>query len=306
MDRLRAIETFVAVAKAGSLSAAGRRLGQPLTTVSRHLAALEDHLDTNLIARTTRRLALTAAGRDYLDACERILADLETAEASASGREGDTAAGQVVVTAPIVFGRLHVLPILIRFLEMFPKIDAQMMLADRVVDLTGEGVDVAVRVGDLPSSSLVATRVGSLRMLTCVAPGYLRRHPKPETPAALTDHDCITFSTMPGGVRWVYASRERGRSAVRVAARLSVNTAEAAVDAAVAGLGITRVLSYQAEAAISRRKLVTVLEEFDDTDIPVHVVYRPMRQPKKQVRRLIDHVTTELRTRLNAPKMAHR
>jgi len=302
VDQLRAIETFVAVAKGGSLSAASRRLGVPLTTVSRQLAALEDHLGASLVARTTRRLALTSAGRSYLEACERLLADLEAADASAGGREGgQRIGGEVVVTAPVVFGRLHVLPILIRFLEQFPKIDARVMFVDRVIDLAGEGVDIAVRVGELPSSSLVATRVGGLRLLTCAAPRYLRSHSTPARPSALSGHDCIAFATMPGGVRWVYSSKEHGRSAVRVAARLSVNTAEAAVDAAASGLGITRVLSYQAEHAIARRRLVPILDEFDDTVVPVHVVHRSTRQPKPQARRLIDYMTAELRTRLSGP-----
>lgn len=297
MDRLRAMRVFIAVARSGSLSASARQLGQPLTTVSRQLAALETHIGATLVTRTTRSLSLTDAGRSYLETCRRVLEDLDAAESAIAGRDDDLS-GEIAVTAPVLFGRLFLLPIMIRFLALHPRLDAQLHLADRVVDLAEEGVDVALRIGSLPDSALVATKLGSLRLLTCAAPAYILDHGEPKTPAALAAHDCIAFTPLPHGGTWLFKSAAHGRRAVRVKPRLSVTTAEAAIDAAIAGLGVTRVLSYQAEAALARRLLRTVLDSFDDTTIPVHLVHRAVRLPRPQVRLFIDFAARELRKRL--------
>jgi DNA-binding transcriptional LysR family regulator len=297
LDQLRAMRTFVTVAETGSLSAAARKTGQPLTTVSRLLASLEDHAGINLIARTTRRLALTSAGKDYLETCRRIFEELDGAESRIAGRKGDLT-GELVITAPVVFGRLHVLPIIGRFLKQHPHLDARLVLADRIVDLTEDGIDAALRIGPLPDSSLIATRVGTLRLLTCAAPDYLRVNGRIAKPEDLATHPCIVFSNLGGGGRWIFKSRDHGRRAVRPKARLSVNTAEAAIDAAIAGLGVTRVLSYQAEAALKARHLKTVLDSFDDTTIPVHLVHRAGKLPKPPVPLFIDFAAKELRARL--------
>lgn len=296
MDRLAAMRVFIAVARTGSLSAAARQLGQPLTTVSRQLAALESHVGTTLITRTTRSLSLTAAGRNYLEVCRRVLEELDTAESLIAGRDDDLS-GELVVGAPVLFGRLHVLPLIVRFLAQHPRLDAKLHLADRLVDLAEEGIDVALRIGALPDSALIATRVGSVRLVTCAAPAYIRKHGAPKTPAALADHACISFTRFPSDGSWVFSSAAHGRRSVRVRARLAVTTAEAAVDAAIAGLGVTRVISYQAEAALAGKRLRAVLEDFDDTTIPVHLVHRAVRLPRPQVRLFLDYVARELRTR---------
>lgn len=298
------MSVFVAVAEAGSLSAAARKLGRPLTTISRQLAALEDHLGASLIARNTRRLALTEAGRHYLDTCRRVMEDLASAESDLSGRS-DRLRGELSITAPVVFGRLHVLPIVARFLRLHPEVDARLLLVDRVIDLAEEGVDVAVRIGALPDSSLVATRVGTVRFVTCAAPAYLHAHGAPGKPADLRGHACITFSNLAGGRQWVFNSRSRGRRSVRVAPRLAVTTAEAAIDAAVAGLGITRLLSYQAADALRRKKLVSLLDDCDDADIPVQVVRRETRRPNAQTRAFVDFAVTGLRERLAGNRSAN-
>ncbi|MFA6141097.1 MAG: LysR family transcriptional regulator [Hyphomicrobium sp.] len=297
MDRLRAMRVFSTVARAGSLSAAARQLGQPLTTVSRLLAALEGHLGTSLITRTTRRLSLTDAGRDYLEISRRVLDEIDAAESRIAGRDDDLS-GELAVTAPVVFGRLYLLPILVRFLALHPRLDARLTLSDRVVDLAEEGIDVALRIAALPDSALIAVKVGTQRVLTCAAPAYLRKNSEPKSPADLALLDCIAFSTLPREGHWMYKSAAHGRRSVRVRPRLSVNTAEAAVDAAAAGLGVTRLLSYQAADALARKRLKTVLDGFDDTEIPVHLVHRAVRLPRPQVRLFIDFAARELRARL--------
>jgi DNA-binding transcriptional LysR family regulator len=298
VDRLRAMRVFVAVASAGSLSAAARKLGQPLTTISRQLAQLEDELGTSLVARTTRRLTVTDAGRLYLETCRHVLDELTEVEERLGGRD-DRIKGDLVITAPVVFGRLHVLPVLAGFLARYPEVDARLHLVDRVIDLTEEGIDVAVRIGVLPDSALLATKVGDLTTLTCASPGYLRERGRPREPGDLVTHDCISFVTLVGEKRsWSFNSRTHGRRLVRIHARLAVTTAEAAIDAAIAGLGITRVLSYQAAQSLKRKALVTVLDGFDDTKSPIQVVRREVRRPSAQARLFADYAARELRARL--------
>jgi DNA-binding transcriptional LysR family regulator len=299
MDRLRAMNVFMTVARSGSLSAAARRLGEPLTTVSRLLAALETEIGTSLITRTTRSMALTDAGRTYLETCRRVFEELDAVESQLAGSTHGVS-GEITVTAPVVFGRLHLLPVACAFLARHPEVDLKLQLLDRVVDLVEEGADIALRIGSLPDSSLVATRVGTLRLLTCASAAYLKSFGVPADPSALAGHDCIAFSSFGGGPgRWIFKSAQRGRHVVRPRLRLAVNSAEAAIDAAVAGLGITRVLSYQAEGALKRRRLKSVLDGFDDTAIPVHLVQRPVRLPKLQVRHFSTFAAKALRARLS-------
>src|SRR5262245_38337645 len=271
MDRLSAMATLLATVEAGSLSAASRKLGMPLATVSRKVSELEAHLSTRLLHRTSRRLTLTDAGAAYVAACRRILEDIGEAERAAAG-EYVAPKGDLALTAPIVFGRLHVLPVAIDFLHAYPEIDMRVMLADRIVDLQEDDVDVAVRIGDLPDSSLIATRVGSVRRIVCGSPAYFAAHGAPKHPRDLGTHDCITFRGVTSAERWQFAGA-KSLVSVRVHSRLVVNTAEAAVDAAIAGLGVTRVLSYQATAAAKARKLTIVLREFEPAPSPVSLVH---------------------------------
>ncbi|MDX2257947.1 MAG: LysR family transcriptional regulator, partial [Hyphomicrobiaceae bacterium] len=286
---------FVAVAQAGSLSAAARKLGQPVTTVSRQLAALEAALGASLVTRTTRSHALTDAGRRYLDVCRRVLEEIASVEGALRGGAAGELAGALTVTAPTLFGRLHVLPVIARFLAAHSKVDVRLMLTDRVVDLVEEGVDLAVRVGALPDSTLIATRAGGLRHVVCAAPSYLRRRGEPVEPRDLAGHDAIQFAGLDRAATWVFRSGAHGRVAVPVAARLVVDTADAAVDAAAAGLGITRVLSYQAADALRKKAVRAVLSDWDDTEVPVHVVTRPVRFPKPAARALAEAVVAGLR-----------
>lgn len=298
MDRLGGMRLFATIADAGSLSAAGRRLGMPLATVSRKLAALEEALGARLVTRTTRALALTEPGRNYLEACRRILDELETAEARLSGGQTEPQ-GELAITAPVVFGRLHVLPVLDAFLRESPRVSARLLLLDRPVDLIEEGLDIAIRIGVLADSSLIATRVGSVRNVVCASPGYLRAHGAPKAPEELVGHDCITFAGLPIGDRWTRSQGKRHKR-IPVRPRLVVNSAEAAVDAAIAGLGITRVLSYQAARAIADGSLKVILETWDTAEIPVSILHREGRLAQPKVQAFVAFAANALRKRLHA------
>ena len=295
MDRLDAMTVFLAVLDDGSLSAAGRRLGMPLATVSRKLAELENHLGARLLNRSTRRLALTDAGHAYEQACRRILDDVEGAERAAAG-EYDTPRGELAITAPIVFGRLHVLPVVTDFLRVNAEVDVRLALGDRVAHLMDEHVDVAVRIGALPDSRLNAIGLGSLRAIVCASPAYLKAHGTPRTPADLQQHRCITFeATFPSP--WRFAD---GAVFAPARPRLVVNTAEVAVDAAIAGLGVTRVLSYQADAALRGKQLRRLLARFEPAPVPVHLVFDGQQRVTSKLRAFLDHAAPRLRERLAA------
>jgi DNA-binding transcriptional LysR family regulator len=271
MDRLEAMSALLAAVEAGSLSGASRELGMPLATVSRKVSELEARLRTRLLNRTSRRLILTEAGRSYVAACRRILEDIGEAERAATG-EYSAPKGELIVTAPIVFGRLHVLPVMLEFLKAYPEIDVRLTLADRVINLQEDRVDVAIRIGELPDSSLVATRVGSIGRVVCGSPRYLAERGTPSTPGGLSKHDCVTFNGLTSPEVWIFPGRKRNLS-VAVHSRLIVNTAEAAIDAAIAGLGITRVLSYQVADAARAGALVLILREFEPPAVPVSLVF---------------------------------
>ena len=295
MDRLDAMTVFLAVVDDGSLSAAGRRLGMPLATVSRKLAELESHLGARLINRSTRRLELTDPGRAYELACRRILDDVDGAERAVAG-EYDTPRGELAITAPIVFGRLHVLPVVNEFLRANAQVDVRLALGDRVAHLMDEHVDVAARIGVLPDSRLNAVPLGTLRAIVCASPAYLKTHGTPRTPADLAAHRCITFES-PFPSPWRFAG---DAVFAPVRPRLVVNTAESAVDAAIAGLGVTRVLSYQADAALRATQLRLLLEKFEPAPVPVHLVYDGQQRVTSKLRAFLDFAAPRLRDRLAA------
>jgi DNA-binding transcriptional LysR family regulator len=282
MDRLRAMQIFAVVAEAGSLSGASRELGVPLTTVSRQLAALERHVGTPLMVRTTRQLALTDAGRDYLETCRSFLSELEAAEARLAGKD-DAPRGKLVLTAPVVFGRLQVLPVVLDYLRRYPGVTVKMVLADRVIDLVDESIDVGVRIGALPDSAMVARQAGTVHYVVCASPAYLQTRGEPAIPRDVSKHDCVVFSGLETGGSWCFLG-PKGTQRVRIRSRLSVNTAEAAVDAAIAGIGLARVLSYQVKNAIAEGRLRLVLEDFKGPAIPVNVVHRQGRLQQAKVK----------------------
>ena len=295
MDRLDAMSILVAAVEAGSLSAAARRLSVPLATVSRKVAELEAHLKTRLLIRSRQRLALTDAGAGYLAACRRILEEVDEAERAAAG-EYSAPRGELIVSAPIVFGRLHVLPLVIDFLAAYADIAVRLPLADHVINLLEEHVDVAVRIGALPDSSLTAIRVGAIRRIICASPAYLEAHGAPQAPGDLAARDCIAFEGL-SGATWTF-TRGKRETSVAIRARLVVNTAEAAVDAAVAGVGITRVLSYQAAQALRDGRLALALTDWEPEPWPVHLVHAGGRLLPLKLRAFLDFAAPRLRTRL--------
>lgn len=296
MDRLEAMSILVAAIEAGSLSAAGRRLRMPLATVSRKVSELETHLHTRLLKRSSRKLSLTDSGESYLAAVRRILDAVEEAERGASG-EYRAPQGELVVSAPILFGRLHLLPVAVEFLEAYPDIDMRLVFLDRVVNLLDERVDLALRLGDQPDSTLLATRVGSIRRIVCASPRYFAKRGTPKTPGELRDHDCVTFEGFAGSGAWSFGTAKKAVGAV-IRSRLVVNTPEAAVDAAVAGLGLTRVLSYQAAVAIRTGALEVALREFEPAPWPVSLVYAGGRFVPLKVRAFIDFAAPRVRASL--------
>ena len=297
MDRLESMSILVTAVESGSLSAAARRLGTPLATVSRKVSELEAHLKTRLLNRSSRRLTLTDAGRSYVEACRRILEEVGEAERAASGEYG-APKGDLIITAPIVFGRLHVLPVAIEFLKAFPDIDIRMMLTDRVVNLLEDHVDLAVRIGELPDSSLVATRVGSIRRVVCGSPAYFAERGLPKSPGELGTHDCVTFEGLMSADAWTFTIGKSDAS-VAIHSRLVVNTAEAAIEAAIAGVGITRVLSYQVAAAMRAGALAVALQEFEPAPWPVSLVYTGGRLLPLKLRAFLDFAAPRLKATLS-------
>jgi DNA-binding transcriptional LysR family regulator len=293
MDRLASMSILVTAVEEGSLSAAARRLRTPLATVSRKVSELEAHLKTRLLHRSSRQLALTDTGRAYVEACRRILEDVGEAERAASGEYG-APKGELIITAPIVFGRLHVLPIVTDFLKAFADIDIRLVLADRVLDLVEDHVDLAVRIGALPDSSLVATRVGSIRQVVCGSPAYFADRGIPQSPAELRSHDCITFEGLMSTHAWTF-STGKSPTDVAIRSRLTLNTAEAAIDAAMAGVGIARVLSYQCANAVAAGALTVVLKSFEPAPWPVSLVYAGQRFLPLKLRAFLDFATPRLK-----------
>ncbi|MBX5162948.1 MULTISPECIES: LysR family transcriptional regulator [unclassified Rhizobium] len=297
MDRLDAMTVLLAVVEQGSLSAASRHLRSPLATVSRKVSELEAHLNAQLLQRTNRKVALTEAGRSYVEAAREILDRVEEAERAAAG-EYSVPKGELTMTAPIVFGRLHVLPVVVDFLKAYPDINLRLMLGDRLSNLVEDHIDVALRIGNLPDSNMIATRLGAIRRTVYASPDYLTRHVAPQQPGDLTAHDCVTFEAMASTLSWTFTEGKRDLI-VPIRSRLGVNAAEAAVDAAVAGLGITRVLSYQAAGAEMAGQLTPLLVDFEPPPAPVHLVYPQQGLVPLKLRALINFATPRLRATLN-------
>jgi DNA-binding transcriptional LysR family regulator len=298
MDRLEAMQTLVAAVDGGSLSAASRTLNTPLATVSRRVSDLEAHLGAQLLVRTNRKLILTEAGEGFVAVARRLLDELGDAERAAGG-EYRAPRGELLVTAPIMFGKLHVAPVIHAFLAAYPEVTVRLVLSDQVIDIVEAHVDVAVRTGQLPDSDLIVRRLGHLRWVACASPEYLARRGEPATPEALADHDCIAFEGLQIYRTWAIESGAAARS-IAIRPRFSVNTADAVVEAAAAGLGIARVLSYQAANAISAGRVKRILRDFLTEPIPVSLVHQPQRvQPLKR-RAFLDFVVPRLTEALTA------
>ncbi|MGO4763332.1 LysR family transcriptional regulator [Cupriavidus sp. 2KB_3] len=295
MNLFESMSLLVAVVDAGSFSSAARHLGVPLPTVSRKVADLESYLKTRLLHRTTRTLSLTEAGVSYVDACRRILEQVGEAQRTAIG-EHVSPRGDLVITAPVNFGRLHVVPVVAEFLVEYPEININLVLTDRVVHLMDEHADVAIRIGELPDSTLIATRLGSVRRVVCGSPSYLQAHGVPGTPQDLASHQCITFDVLASMPAWAFRSGKTEIS-IPVRSRLSINTAEAAIAAATLGVGLIRVLSYQVIDALRSGSLSVVLEGFESAPLPVSLVHKEKAPLPLKLRVFLDFATPRLRVR---------
>lgn len=293
MDRLEAMSVLLTAIEAGSLSEAARRLGKPLTTVSRKVSELEGHLNVRLINRSGRHLTLTDAGRSYVDACRRILDDVREAERSASGEYSEPK-GDLVVTAPMEFGRLHVVPLVAEFLRTYPGINVQLVLADRTMNLVQEKIDVAFRLSNLPDSSLVAIRMGSSRRVVCGSPTYFAKRGVPKVPSDLSTHDCVTFGGWMSPTAWTFRSGG-SEIVVPIQSRFVVNTAASALDAALAGAGVTSALCFQIVTARKSGALRVVLEDFEREPVPINLLYAAGRFMPQKLRTFCDFVTPRLR-----------
>jgi DNA-binding transcriptional LysR family regulator len=295
MDRLDAIAVFVAVVDARSFAAAARKLRRSPAAVTRAIASLEARLGTRLLNRTTRSVSLTDAGQQYYVGARRVMEDFQQTELIAAGAQ-IAPQGTLRVTAPVVFGRLHVLPVVAAYLGAHRETDVQLMLSDSMINLVEEGIDVAVRIGALPDSTLIARRVSDVRLVVCASRDYIRRRGHPRRPADLADHDAVVSSAHRND-RWIFHRKGRD-STVTVRPRLTVNGAEAAMDAAAAGLGVARVLSYQLRPRLAAGALVSVLDEWEDRVRPVQVVVPAGRHMAVKVRAFVDLAARMLPPRL--------
>jgi DNA-binding transcriptional LysR family regulator len=288
MDRIDAMQAFVAVADLHGFAPAARKLGLSPSGVTRLIAALEDRLGARLLQRTTRSVTLTDVGARYLERIRRILADVEEAEGAAED-ERTRPSGRLVVSAPIGFGRLHVSPVMSAYLMRYPEVSAELRLSDRMINLVEDGVDLAIRIGHLADSTLVARHVGEMRRIVVASSGYLEPRGEPKTPEAIASHATIQFGATTASPDWRFV--EDGREvSVACAPRFTTNSADAAIQYAEQGGGLTRVLAYQAAEAIKAGRLRIVLEKFEPPPLPIHIVYPTSRLLSAKVRTFIDLV----------------
>ena len=293
MDRFHLMNVFVAVAEEQGFAGGARRLGLSPPAVTRAVAALEDRLGVKLLNRTTRYVRATDAGLRYLDSARRILAEADEADEAAAGAHA-TPRGQLAVTAPVLFGNLFVMPGIVDFLNRHPDVSVSALFLDRVVNLLEEGLDVGVRIGELPDSSMRAIPVGFVRRVVCASPRYVKRHGEPKRPVDLVQHTVIAASPVTPTVEWRFGAGRQGVT-TRVRPRLSVTSNDAAVHAALLGFGVTRLLSYQVAAHLAAGRLQRVLARFEPPPLPIHVLHLEGRQASAKVRGFVDLLVDRLR-----------
>lgn len=293
MDRLHLMTVFVAVAETESFAAGSRRLGLSPAAVTRAIAALEKRLGVKLFNRTTRFVRATEAGQRYLEDSRRVIAAADDADDAATGANA-APRGQLAVTAPVLFGRMFVLPAIVEYLRRYPATEVSALFVDRLANLLEEGLDVGVRIGALPDSSMKAARVGMVRRTLCAAPGYLKKHGVPDRPAALAQHAIIAASGVTPTNEWKF--RQGNKSlAVRLSPRLTVNSNDAAIEAALQGFGIARLLSYQIAPQVAAGRLKIILADFEPAPMPIHVIHREGRYGSLRIRAFVDLMVERLR-----------
>ena len=294
MDRWQAMRVFVQVVDSGGFAPAAKLLHMSPPSVTRAVAGLEDLIGTRLLVRTTRSLKLTAAGEGYVADCRRILSEVAEAEANAAGSFTQPA-GLLTVTAPALFGRIHVLPVILDFLDRYPAMQVKTVFVDRVTNLVEEGLDVAIRIATLPASGLIARRIGSIRQVLCGSPDYFSRHGEPEKPEDLASHAIIGRDGLFGHSEWLFGKDSGMR--VPVSSRLICNTNDAAIAAAVAGFGLSRFQSYQVAPEIEAGRLRIVLAQYEREPVPIHIVHAEGRMVSARVRAFVDFAVEHFRRR---------
>jgi len=292
MDRWQAMRVFVKVAETKGFAEAARHLHMSPPAVTRAVAALEETIGARLLVRTTRSVTLTDAGARFFEDCSRILADLAEAEASAAGSFA-TPSGTLTITAPVIFGHRYMLPIILDYLAAYPQVSIRTLFVDRMVNIVEEGVDLALRIGNLPNSGFSALRVGSVRRVICGSPAYFEKHGAPATPADLSDHAVVATTSAWASTEWRFGQDDK--TIVHVYPRLYCNTNEAALQAATDGFGLTRVLSYQVAPALASGELQTVLSAHEEAALPIHLVHPEGRHAPAKVRTFIDFAAERLR-----------
>lgn len=295
MDKLHLMSVFVAVAEEEGFAAGARRMGMSPPAVTRAIAALEARLRIKLLNRSTRFVRVTDAGQRYLDDARRIIAEVETADEAAAGINAEPR-GHLAVTAPVLFGKMFVMPGIVDYLNRYPGMDVSALFLDRVVNLLEEGIDVGIRIGELPDSSMKAIRVGQIRRVLCASPAYLAQHKQPETAADLAQHLIVAASGVTPFVEWKFGPD--GKTTIRVKPRLTVSSNDAAIEASLLGLGISRLLSYQVAAHFESGQLLRLLQQDEPQPLPVHVVHRESRYASTKVRSFVDLIVTQLRGQL--------
>lgn len=293
MDQIHLMNVFVAVGEEEGFAAAARRLDLSPAAVTRAIAGLEERLGVKLLLRTTRNVRLTEAGRRYLDDTRAILASIDEANEAAAG-VNSAPKGNLSVTASVLFGKTFVMPCIVQFLNEYPDVEVSALFLDRIVNLVDEGIDVAVRIGHLPDSSLKALRVGQVRRVLCASPEYLAKHPLPQHPADLLRHTIIAATGISPRVEWKFGAVD-DPTMVRLRPRLTVTSNDAAIEAACAGLGICRLLSYQVADELTSGRLKIVLAEYEEAPWPVHLVHRESKFGSSKVRNFIDLLADHLR-----------
>lgn len=295
MDQIHLMKVFVAVGELESFAAAARSLDLSPAAVTRAVSALEAQLGVRLLLRTTRHVRLTDAGSRYLEDTRHILARIHEANEAAAGINA-TLKGELAVTAPILFGRKFVMPCMVRYLKQYPEVDVSAYFLDRVVNMVEEGMDVAVRIGPLPDSGLKALRVGRVRRMLCAAPEYLARRGEPQHPGELLAHDVIATSNLSPRAGWRFGLADDATT-VRMQPRLTVTSNDGAIAAAVGGLGIARLLSYQVVDELASGQLQVVLAQYEEAPWPIHILHRESKHGSAKVRTFIDMLAADLRAR---------
>ncbi len=293
MDRLHLMTVYVAVAEEEGFAAAARRLGMSPPAVTRAISALEDRLGVKLLQRTTRHVRVTEAGERYLDDARRVIAAADEADEAAVGINAQPR-GHMTVTAPVLFGRMYVMPGIVDYLRQHPETSVSALFLDRVVNMLEEGVDVGIRIGELSDSSYRALRVGHVRRVICAAPSYLKRHGIPQTPQDLRQHQVIVASSLSQNIEWRFVDQGEPLS-VRIKPRLTVSSNDGAIEAATLGLGVTRLMSYQVAPLLAAGKLKVVLSEFASPKVPIHIIHREGRHASAKMRAFIDLMAERLR-----------